>query len=55
MPSYVVLLITMPGCLLALAVVLAVFRARKEDLPEMVRAIMRRKGGGDGPPSLPMA
>lgn len=53
MPSYVVVFVA--PCLFALAVIVAVIRANKEDLPEIVRAIMRmgRKDDEDGPPSLP--
>jgi hypothetical protein len=43
-----------------LAAVLAVIRANKEDLPDIVRALMRvgarddkRDDSGKGPPSLP--
>jgi hypothetical protein len=45
--------LAMPCCLLALAVIVAVIRADRSDLLDMVRAIMRRKDDGDGPPSLP--
>ena len=53
MSSNIVVLV-MPWCLLALAVLLAVIRVDRADLLDMVRAIMGRKDDGDGPPSLPM-
>lgn len=53
MPSYIVVLV-MPWCVFALAVLVAVIRAPEEHLQEIVRAIMGRKDDGDSPPSLPM-
>ena len=52
MSSYIVVLV-MPWCLLALAVILAVIRVDRADLLDMVRAIMGRNDDEDGPPSLP--
>jgi hypothetical protein len=48
-------------CLIGLAVVLAVIRAKKDDLPDIVRAVMRvgphddkrDDDSGKTPPSLP--
>ena len=59
MPVYVVLAV--PPSLVGVAVVLAVIRANKDDLPEIVRALMRMGPRGDEgshgrrktPPSLP--
>ena len=54
MPFYALLAAAL--CLVGLAVVLAVIRAKRDDLPEIVRALMRigpRDDGRDGPPSLP--
>jgi hypothetical protein len=46
-----------PPSLVGVAAVLAVIRAKKEDLPEIVRALMRMGSrddhSGKGPPSLP--
>lgn len=58
-PVYVV--ISVPPSLIGLAAVVAVIRARKDDLPAIVRALMRMGPGddkgddddGNGPPSLP--
>lgn len=53
-PVYV--LIAVPPSLVGLAAVLAVIRAKKDDLPAIVRALMRvgpRDDSGNGPPSLP--
>ena len=52
---------TVPPALVGLAVVLAVIRAKKDDLPDIVRALMRvgphdgkrDDDSGKGPPSLP--
>jgi len=59
LPVYVVLAV--PPSLAGVAVVLAVIRAKKDDLPEIVRALMRVRPRDDkrdddsvkGPPSLP--
>ena len=59
MPVYVVLAV--PPSLVGVAAVLAVIRAKKDDLPEIVRALMRMGPRGDEggrgrrktPPSLP--
>ena len=59
MPVYVVLAV--PPSLVGVAAVLAVIRANKDDLPEIVRALMRMGPRGDEgshgrrktPPSLP--
>lgn len=59
MPIYVFLAV--PPSLVGMAAVLAVIRAKKDDLPDIVRAPMRvgpREGKreddtGNGPPSLP--
>lgn len=58
MPSYVLAFVA--PCLIGLAVVVAVFRANKDDLPAIVRALMRieprdcKPSDGSGqPPSLP--
>lgn len=44
-------------CLVGVAVILAVIRANKDDLPDIVRALMRMgqrdDDDGNGPPSLP--
>jgi hypothetical protein len=58
-PVYVVLAI--PPSFVGLAAVLAVIRAKKDDLPDIVRALMRvaprddkrDDDSGKGPPSLP--
>lgn len=54
-PVYVVLAI--PPSLVGLAAVLAVIRANKDDLPDIVRALMRMgprdDDRGDRPPGLP--
>lgn len=58
-PYYVV--IAVPPSLVGLAAVLAVIRAKKDDLPDIVRALMRvgphdgkrDDDSGKGPPSLP--
>ena len=50
-----------PWCLLALAVIVAVIRANRDDLPDIVRALMRvgpnddkhDDDSGKSPPSLP--
>jgi hypothetical protein len=56
-PVYVV--IAVPPSFIGLAAVLAVIRARKDDLPSIVRALMRMgpdgkddDDDGKGPPSL---
>jgi len=59
LPVYVVLAV--PPSLVGVAAVLAVIRANKDDLPEIVRALMRMGPRGDEgsrgrrktPPSLP--
>jgi hypothetical protein len=55
LPVYVV--VAIPPSLVGVAAVLAVIRAKKEDLPDIVRALMRTRPrddhGGDSPPSLP--
>jgi hypothetical protein len=57
----VYLVIAVPPSLVGLAAVLAVIRAKKDDLPDIVRALMRvgphdDKRDDDGkPPSLPKA
>jgi hypothetical protein len=55
LPIYVVLAV--PPSLVGVATVLAVIRANKEDLPAIVRALMRigprDDDDGKGPPSLP--
>lgn len=59
MPVYVVLAV--PPSLAGVAVVLAVIRAKKDDLPDIVRALMRVEprddkrddDSGKGPPPLP--
>jgi hypothetical protein len=60
MPTYLVLVI--PSALVALAIVLAVIRAPKNDLVDIVRALMRMGPRDDKrdedsikPPSLPKA
>jgi hypothetical protein len=54
-PVYVVAAI--PLSLAGVAVLVAVIRAKKDDLPDIVRALMRMgprdDGSGKGPPSLP--
>jgi hypothetical protein len=54
-PFYFV--IAVPPSLLGVAAVLAVIRAKKDDLPAIVRALMRigqrDDDSGKGPPSLP--
>jgi hypothetical protein len=54
-PVYVA--IAVPPSLVGIAVVLAVIRARKDDLPDIVRALMRigprDDDSGKTPPSLP--
>jgi hypothetical protein len=56
MPMYVLPWLV-PGCLIGLAILVAVFRANKDDLPAIVRALMmmgpRDDDSGKGPPSLP--
>jgi hypothetical protein len=59
LPVYVV--IAVPPSLVGLAAILAVVRANKDDLPAIVRALMRvgprddkrDDDSGKGPPSLP--
>lgn len=55
LPLYVILAV--PPSLVGVAAVLAVIRAKKDDLPEIVRALMRvgprDDDSGKGPPSLP--
>ena len=55
LPVYVV--VAVPPSLAGVAVVLTVIRAKKDDLPEIVRALMRvgprDDERGTGPPSLP--
>ena len=59
LPVYIVL--AFPPSLVGVAAVLAVIRAKKDDLPEIVRALMRMGPRGDEgsrgrqktPPSLP--
>jgi hypothetical protein len=59
LPVYVV--IAVPPSLVGMAAVLAVIRAKKDDLPDIVRALMRvvppedrrDDDSGKGPPSLP--
>jgi hypothetical protein len=55
LPVYVV--IAVPPSLVGVAAIVAVIRANKNDLPAIVRAIMRigrgDDGDGKGPPSLP--
>jgi hypothetical protein len=54
LPVYVA--VAVPPSLAGAAVLVAVIRAKKDDLPDIVRALMRigpRGDGGDGPPSLP--
>jgi hypothetical protein len=59
LPVYVV--IAIPPSVVGVAVVLAVIRAKKDDLPDIVRALMRVGPRDDkrdddsakGPPSLP--
>lgn len=45
-----------PPSLLGLAIILAVIRAKQDDLPDIVRALMRFRGDDDDenpPPALP--
>jgi hypothetical protein len=53
----VYLVVAVPPSLIGVAAVLAVIRAKKDDLPDIVRALMRigprDDGSGKGPPSLP--
>jgi hypothetical protein len=49
----VVVLLAVSPALIGVAVVLAMLRAKKDDLPDIVRALMRMGPRGDGPPSLP--
>ena len=55
MPTYALLIV--PPSLVGVAALVAVIRARKDDLPAIVRAIMRMGPRDDddqkGPPSLP--
>jgi len=55
LPVYVA--VAVPPSLVELAAILAVIRAKKDDLPDIVRALMRMgprdDGSGKGPPSLP--
>lgn len=55
MPIYALLVV--PPSLAGVAVVLAVIRAKKDDLPDIVRALMRMAprddDSGKAPPSLP--
>jgi len=59
LPVYVV--VAVPPSLVGVAAVLAVIRAKKDDLPDIVRALMRvgphddkrDEDDGKGPPSLP--
>jgi len=57
-PLYTLLLVVPPS-LAGVAVILAVIRANREDLPAIVRALMRvgprDDDSGKGPPSLPKA
>jgi hypothetical protein len=54
-PVYVIL--SVPPSLAGVAVVVAVVRAKKDDLPDIVRALMRLgprdDDSGKSPPSLP--
>ena len=53
-PIYALLVV--PPSLAGVAVILAVIRAKKDDLPDIVRALMRigpRDESGKTPPSLP--
>jgi hypothetical protein len=54
-PIYAILVV--PPSLIGVAAVLAVIRAKKDDLPDIVRALMRMgprdDDSGKGPPSLP--
>lgn len=49
--------LALASVILGLALVIAVIRAKREDLPDIVRALMRSwppdDDGGKGPPSLP--
>jgi hypothetical protein len=55
LPVYVA--VAVPPSLAGLAVLVATVRAKREDLPDIVRALMRigpkDDGTGKGPPSLP--
>ena len=55
LPVYVV--VAVPPSLVGVAAILAVIRANKNDLPAIVRALMRvgprDDDSGKGPPSLP--
>ena len=55
LPVYIVLAV--PPSLVGVAAVVAVIRANKDDLPAIVRALMRigprDDDSGKGPPSLP--
>lgn len=55
MPSYTLVFAT--PCLIGIAIIVIAFRANKDDLPEIIRAIMRVGPKDDddagGPPSLP--
>lgn len=55
MPSYILLVV--PAALPGLAAVIAVCRANRDDLPAIVRALVRMGSSDDngrkGPPSLP--
>lgn len=56
MQGAVLYLFAIPPSLLGLAVILAVVRAKQDDLPDIVRALMRFRGDDDernSPPSLP--
>jgi hypothetical protein len=55
-----VLLAAAAPCLMGVAVILAVIRANRDDLPDIVRALMRMgprdertRDSGKAPPSLP--
>jgi hypothetical protein len=54
-PVYIV--VAIPPSLVGVAAVVAVIRANKNDLPAIVRALMRTRpsddDSGKGPPSLP--
>lgn len=51
------IVVAIPPSFVGLAALVAVIRAKKEDLPEIVRALMRiraKDGDGEkGPPALP--
>ena len=55
MPVYVILAV--PSSLFAVAAIVAVIRADRDDLPAVVRALTRMgprdDASGEGPPSLP--